>query len=243
MNLKKDMGFLRYVENSFYLRGCGARTLFMRDNTNSVDNYLVELTGPLDAAMGRVEEQLRKDDLFGINIGVTEGVILSFLVKAFKVRSILEIGTQYGYSTLWLLKNLPSQGTLVSIEKDPKHFSQSQENIKDPRCTLIHGDAKAILLENLKSSKFDLIFIDANKKAYPEYLKYAKEHINEGGLIIGDNTFMLNSVFKETTGSKVDKSLTEAMRLFNREIFSDSRFTSCILPTTEGLTVALYSSN
>lgn len=214
----------------------------MRDKTNYVDNYLVELTGPVDPAMGRIEEQLKKDDLLGINIGVTEGVILSFLVKAFNVRSILEIGTQYGYSTLWLLKNLPSHGTLVSIEKDSKHFSQAQENIKDPRCTLMHGDAKTILIEELKTAKFDLIFIDANKKAYPEYLKYAKEHINEGGLIIGDNTFMLGSVFKETTASKVDKSLTEAMRLFNKEIFTDSRFTSCILPTGEGLTVALYSN-
>lgn len=233
---------MRCEENSFYLRVCSARTLFMRDKVRSVDNYLLELAGPLEAGMERIEQQLKKDDLFGINIGVTEGVILAFLVKAFNVRSVLEIGTQYGYSTLWLLKNLPADGTLTSIEKDPQHFSQAKENIQDSRCTLMNGDAKTILLEDLKYAKFDMIFIDANKKAYPEYLKYAKEHLREGGLIVGDNTFMMNSVFKETTDSKVDKSLTEAMRLFNREIFADSRFTSCILPTNEGLTVAFYSN-
>lgn len=215
----------------------------MRDKINPIDTYLLELTGPLDASFQEVERQLKRDDLFGINIGVTEGVILAFFVAAFQVKSVLEIGTQYGYSTKWFLKNLPQDGTLITLEKNEGHFRQASENLNDPRCTIMCGDAKSILSGQLAQKKFDLIFIDANKKAYPDYLRYAKDHVTSGGLIIGDNTFMKNSVFSDAGETKVDPQLTEAMRLFNREMFSDSRFVSCIFPTTEGLTVAYLQPN
>lgn len=209
----------------------------MRADTNPIDTYLLSINAPLPSVFGQIEERLKKDDLWGINIGATEGMFLAFLVKAFRVRSILEIGTQYGYSTQWFLKNLPADGELVTLEKDPAHHETAKTHVQDTRCTLLCGDAQVLLKEKLQDRSFDLIFIDANKKAYPEYLSYAREHINSGGLIVGDNTFMMGSVFPgaQTT---VDPKLTEAMRTFNHEIFADSRFTSCIVPTAEGMTIA-----
>lgn len=215
----------------------------MREKTTSVDNYLLELGGPLTPKLLDIQSQLEEDGLLGINIGVTEGTLLAFLTKAFHVQSVLEIGTQYGYSTTWFLQNLSPSATIVSIEKNEEHFFKAKNNINDSRCQLILGDAKKILSEQLQSSAFDLVFIDANKKSYPNYLNYAKEHVNVGGLIVGDNSFLMNSVFAEPTDSKVDASLIEAMRLFNRELFSDSRFVSCIIPTTEGLTVGYKIKN
>lgn len=210
----------------------------MRKDENPIDNYVLSLTGSLlPEAFTHIESELKKDDLFGINIGVTEGVLLAFLVKAFKVRSILEIGTQYGYSTQWFLKNLAQDGTLITLEKNPDHHAKAKTLVQDGRCTFHCGDAQVILKEQLQNKTFDLIFIDANKKAYPEYLRYAREHINTGGLIIGDNTFMTGSVFADAK-TTVDPKLTEAMRTFNREIFADARFTSCIVPTAEGMTIA-----
>lgn len=210
----------------------------MRTEINPIDNYVISLQGPLPAIFTQIEDQLKADGLFGINIGITEGKFLSFLVKAFGVRSILEIGTQYGYSTQWFLKNLPQDGSLTTIEKDETHYEKAKANVQDSRCHLLCGDAQVILHEQLKDKTFDLIFIDANKKAYPEYLKYAREHVSAKGLIVGDNTFMKGSVFENAKSTGVDPKLTEAMRVFNREIFSDSRFTSCIVPTAEGMTIA-----
>lgn len=210
----------------------------MREKNTSVDDYLLHLNGELAPQLKKVEQQLAEDDLLGINIGRTEGTILSFLVQAFNVRSILEIGTQYGYSTLWFLENLPENGRLVSIEKNEVHFNKASLNIQDKRCHLICGDAQKVLFEDLANDSFDLIFIDANKKAYPRYLHYAKDHVRSGGLIIGDNTFLMNSVFESAPVlPKIDTKLVEAMREFNRNLFSDPRFVSCILPTSEGLTI------
>ena len=209
----------------------------MRDKNNLIDEYLLQLHGPLEAPWKKVEEALINDDLLGINIGVTEGLILSFLVKALNVKSVLEIGTQYGYSTLWFLKNLPVDGQLISIEKNEIHYQKATEHIQDHRCTLLKGDAQTLLQTELKEHSFDLIFIDANKKAYPQYLKYAKEHVVEGGLIVGDNTFLMNTVFQSSDPRGVDPKLIDAMREFNRDLFSDRRFVSCIFPTSEGMSI------
>lgn len=209
----------------------------MRDKHNVIDDYLLQLHGPLESQWTRVEEALKKDDLLGINIGVTEGLILSFFVKALNVKSVLEIGTQYGYSTLWFLKHLPPEGQLISIEKNEVHHQKATEHVQDPRCTLLKGDAQVLLETELKDHQFDLIFIDANKKAYPKYLKYAKEHVAEGGLIVGDNTFLMNSVFESSDVTTIDPKLVNAMREFNRDLFADTRFVSCILPTSEGMSI------
>lgn len=212
----------------------------MRDKSSRIDEYLLQLHGPLDANWTRVEEALEKDDLLGINIGLTEGLFLSFLVKALKIKTVLEIGTQYGYSTLWFLKHLAQDGRIISIEKNEIHHKKAKEHVVDERCTLLLGDAQILLQTELNEHEFDLIFIDANKKAYPQYLAYAKEHVSKGGLIVGDNTFLMNSVFADSSGEqRIDPKLTKAMREFNKELFSDSRFVSCIVPTTEGMTIGL----
>lgn len=209
----------------------------MRDKQRLIDEYIKELNGPPGPAFVEIERQLKQDGIYGINIGITEGTLLAFLVRAFKVKSILEVGTQYGYSTMWFLKNLPQDGKLVTLEKNQVHYEQARQNIKDPRCTLLCGDARILMAGTLEDQTFDLIFIDANKKAYPDYLSFAKDHVNPGGLIIGDNTFMKDSVFPGAIESKVDTALTKAMRTFNQEIFNDKRFESCIVPTGEGLTI------
>lgn len=209
----------------------------MRDKNNVIDDYLLQLHGPLESQFTDVEEALKKDNLLGINIGLTEGLILAFFVKALNIKSVLEIGTQYGYSTLWFLKNLPQDGRLVSIEKNEVHHKKATEHVQDSRCTLLKGDAQVLLETDLRNHQFDLIFIDANKKAYPKYLQYAKEHVAEGGLIVGDNTFLMNSVFASSAMATVDPKLVSAMREFNRDLFADSRFVSCILPTSEGMSI------
>jgi predicted O-methyltransferase YrrM len=209
----------------------------MRKNTNPVDAYVKSLLGEqLPSQIPAIESQLIKDDLLGINIGFTEAAILTFLIKSLKVETILEIGTQYGYSTTWMLEALPPHGRIISLEKDEKHHHQAQKNIQDGRCELLFGDAREILQTRLQNQQFDMVFIDANKKAYPDYLTYACDHVKKGGIVVGDNTFLFGAVF-EAPDVVQKNAMASAMHKFNQTLFADTRFVSCILPTVEGLTV------
>ncbi len=210
----------------------------MRSSNDLLSNYLQSLQRPCSPTLSAIEKQLRADDKWGINIGSVEGQNLQFLIKTHRVRNILEIGTQYGYSTQWMLEALPSEGTLTSLEKDPEHHRQASTFIQDPRARFLLGDARE-LLKTLGSQNYDLIFIDANKKAYPEYLAWAETHVSSGGLIIGDNTFLFGEVFYNDAPEGSQRGLWQAMRLFNERLMQNPQFEACIVPTAEGLTVAV----
>lgn len=210
----------------------------MRSSNDLISNYIQSLQKPRSRALLAIEEQLRQDDKWGINIGAIEGQILQFLIQSHGVRSVLEIGTQYGYSTQWMLEALPAEGRLISLEKDPEHHRWASSFIKDSRAQFLLGDARD-LLKSLGAEKFDLIFIDANKKAYPEYLAWAEHHVASRGLIVGDNTFLFGEVFQNEAPEGSQRGLWQAMRLFNERLLQNPDFNACILPTAEGLTVAV----
>lgn len=210
----------------------------MRSSNDLISQYVESLQRPRSQVLQTIEKQLRQDDKWGINIGPVEGQILQFLIKTHRLRHVLEIGTQYGYSTQWMLEALPAQGTLISLEKDPEHHRLASSFVQDARARLLLGDARE-LLKTLDAQKFDLIFIDANKKAYPEYLAWAESHVSSGGLIIGDNTFLFGDVFHSEAPEGSQRGLWQAMRLFNERLLQNPEFEACIVPTAEGLTVAV----
>jgi predicted O-methyltransferase YrrM len=139
----------------------------MRSSNDIIAQYVESLNAPRSKELLAIAERLKKDGKWGINIGAVEAAILQFLIKSHGVKNILEIGTQYGYSTQWMLEALPSDGTIVSLEKDPDHHQVAKTLITDERVTFLLGDAE-VTLNQLNSKAFDLIFIDANKKSYPE---------------------------------------------------------------------------
>jgi predicted O-methyltransferase YrrM len=209
----------------------------MRSSKDPINQYVESLTPPLSPTLLKIAGQLQIDQKWGINIGASEGRILQFFISSFQVKKILEIGTQYGYSTQWMLEALPSDGTLTTLEKDPLHYQMAQSFIQDPRCQFLLGDARQ-LLSTLESETYDLIFIDANKKAYPDYLEWSEKHLRVGGLIIGDNTFLSGKVFAEEQAGPQQVGMQNAMRLFNERLMKNSSMKACIIPTAEGLTVA-----
>lgn len=202
-----------------------------------LDQYLRDLVEPETPALQNITDQLKKDEKWGINIGIVEGQILQWLIHALRVKTVVEIGTQYGFSTQKMLQALPGDGKIISIEKDLEHYKRAQELNKDGRVQFLLGDAVPIL-ESL-TGDFDLIFIDANKNAYVTYLDWAMNHVKPGGLIIGDNTFLFGQVFKNQPPEDKSEKMWATMREFNRRLFSDGRFATCIIPTQEGLTIGL----
>ena len=109
-------------------------------------------------------------------------------------KTVIEIGTLVGYSTIWIARALPAGGRVISFERDEKVAAVARENISKSdvanRIEIIVGDAHEKLKDIKNRGPFDAMFIDAEKGGYCKYLDWAEKNIRSGGLILADNTFM-----------------------------------------------------
>jgi predicted O-methyltransferase YrrM len=203
--------------------------------------YVDSLYAPEDAGLLAIRERLISADRWGVNIGANEGKILQLLMKLVNATRVVEIGTLFGYSGVWIARALPSNGRLFTIERDHDCVKMAKKAFEEcgvaDRVTLIEGDA----LEALRDLQgpFDLIFIDANKQAYPQYLDWAALNVRRGGLIVADNTLLGGHVAEDEKPEPLSRAQYTNMRAFNEAIANDSRFFGTIFPTDEGLTVAI----
>jgi predicted O-methyltransferase YrrM len=174
----------------------------------------------------------------GISVAPEVGRLLEVLARLCGARRIVEIGAFSGYSALWLARALPPDGSVVSIEKDPARAAAARTHTAhDPRITVIEGDALKVLPEI--SGPFDLAFIDADKLNYARYLDWAEANVRRGGLIIGDNTFLSDAVWRDDAIERVRPTARAAMREFNQRLADRARYASVMLDTPQGLTVGL----
>ncbi|STR39490.1 O-methyltransferase [Klebsiella michiganensis] len=106
-------------------------------------------------------------------------------------RRILEIGTLGGYSTIWMARELPADGELLTLEADAHHAAVARENLRlagvDDRVAVLEGPALTSLETLGERLPFDLIFIDADKPNNPHYLRWALRYSRPGTVIVGDN--------------------------------------------------------
>ncbi|MCV3769340.1 MAG: O-methyltransferase [Wolbachia pipientis] len=178
-----------------------------------------------------------------IQISAEEGKLLSFFIKIHKVKNVIEIGTLYGYSSICMAQALPEYGHIYTIENNLEHSSVAKANFNafnlNSKITLMEGDASEKLNELSAQAPFDMIFIDANKVDYPKYLDWAEIYIKQDGLIIADNTLLFNTVFLESAPKKKSEKLWYAMREFNYRLSNKKKYYSVLIPTDEGMTVAL----
>jgi predicted O-methyltransferase YrrM len=143
-----------------------------------------------------LEESLRAAQRAGIpdiQVAPLQGRLLELLARIQGARAILELGTLAGYSTIFLARGMADGGRLATLEVEPTHADVARENIARAgladRVDLRVGPALDTLpaLEREGAGPFDLIFIDADKSAYPEYLEWALRLARPGTLIVGDN--------------------------------------------------------
>ncbi|QOD38728.1 O-methyltransferase [Candidatus Wolbachia massiliensis] len=178
-----------------------------------------------------------------IQISPEEGKLLSFLIKIHKVKSIIEVGTLYGYSSICMAKALPECGYIYTIENDPEHSKIARKNFStfnlNNKITLVEGNALEKLNELSAKAPFDMIFIDADKGSYSKYLDWAESHIKQDGLIVADNTLLFDTVFLELPPKEVSEKSWHSMREFNYRLSDEKKYYSILIPTDEGMTVAL----
>ena len=168
--------------------------------------------------------------------GHLQGKILEFISILKKPSSILELGTFTGYSTICLAKGLKSDGKITTIEINDelqdiifKYFKKA--GIID-KVNVIFDDALNVI-PNL-NDKFDLVFIDADKKHYPEYYKLVFDKVNPEGLIIIDNIFWNGKIFEQPTPKD---TYTQGVLKLNNLIKNDTRVEKLTLPVRDGLMI------
>ncbi len=142
---------------------------------------------PADTVMREIEEMGKKS--FIPSIGPVKGKILAEVVQKLKPRKILEVGALYGYSAILIAKNSPANAEITTVEKDPEHARMTEQNVERARLEdqikVIQGDAMEILSK--LPGPFDLVFLDAEKTQYLDYLKAVEEKLHQGSVVVADN--------------------------------------------------------
>ena len=192
--------------------------------------------------------------------GHVQGRVLSMLSKMIRPKRILELGTFTGYSALCLAEGLAEDGRLITIEHNDEMEDAIRRNLSlsplGEKIELVIGDAKEWLGKlkgergklkgergKLKGERgevkgeelFDLVFIDADKKEYCDYLDLVLPLMNAGGWILADNTLWDGHIIDPAYDK--DKQ-TVALRAFNDKVAKDERLEKVILPLRDGLTVS-----
>lgn len=223
----------------------------MSDETwAAVDDYITALFGASDPVLEAALRDSAAAGLPEIAVSPAQGQLLHLLARLQGARRILEIGTLGGYSTIWLARALPPDGTLLTLEADPRHAEVARSNVARAgmadQVTVRVGRAQDTLPQLVAegTESFDLIFIDADKESYPLYLTWTLRLAKPGTLIIADNVVRGGRIVD--AGSE-DANVRGARR-FNEMVAADPRLSATIVQTVgskgyDGLAIALVTES
>jgi predicted O-methyltransferase YrrM len=217
---------------------------------SAVDRYLVEQLLPADPALEAALAASTAAGLPAINVAPNQGKLLHLLARAVGARTILEVGTLGGYSTIWLGRALPSEGRLVTLEIEPKHAAVARDNLARAglaeRVEVRLGPALETLprLEAEGAGPFDFVFIDADKPGNPDYFRWAVRLARRGTLIIVDNVIRKGAIID--AGS--DDPRVQGVRRLNEVIAAEPRVSATSVQTVgskghDGFTLAVVTAD
>ena len=194
---------------------------------------------PLPPALAAIEVAAEPDGIPIVNRDA--GRVLSVLAAG--RRRIVEVGTAYGFSTLWLALGQPADGTIVTIDPDRSRTELArgwwrEAGIPDARITVVSAPALDAFAADdpALAGPFDLAFIDAIKQEYAAYLEAIVPRLAPNALVVADNVLWSGRVAgaNQTTGDE----RTDALRAFDTALLADPRFDATILPVGDGLLIA-----
>ena len=175
-------------------------------------------------------------DVKRMQVATSQCHFLHLIIKTSNIRNVLEIGTFTGLSALSIALALPDDGKLIALDKDKETNKIAESFFKKANLNnKIQTIVKPALdsLDELKNSKFDMVFIDADKMNYKEYYERSLKLLDKGGLIIVDNVLWHGEVADE---DNLDK-FTVNIRDFNTYVANDKRVEQIIVPLGDGMTV------
>jgi predicted O-methyltransferase YrrM len=208
--------------------------------TPAMRDYVVQVFGGDDEHLRALARDADAAGYPAIAISPFDGLVLQWLVRLVGAKRAVEIGTLGGYSTLWIARALPAGGRLDSFELDPERADFARRHVAaaaPPADVHVHAGPA---LENLSRvpGPVDFVFIDADKANYPNYLAWSAANLRAGGLVALDNAFAWGGLADPSVlGDRSGDAL--AMRAVVDAIAHDPRWRGTMIPTNEGLAVAV----
>ncbi|GAC1423647.1 MAG: O-methyltransferase [Ktedonobacteraceae bacterium] len=212
---------------------------------HSIEQSITHLFAAEDEGLQYALTAAKAAGLPPIQISPIQGKFLQLLATMCHARNILEIGSLAGYSGIWLARALPVGGRLLTLEIDPKHA----DIVRNAFATAGVGDrtevrvGKALdTLPTLTSeAPFDLVFIDADKPPYPQYLEWALRFTRPGSIIVADNTIRNGDRLRDP--AQLTSETEKAVAQYNRNVAQNPRLQSLAFAMdddyTDGFTVAV----
>ncbi len=172
-------------------------------------------------------------------IGPAGGATLRFIAAAINAKTVVEIGTGCGTSGIWLLRGMRPDAVLTSVDAEPEHQRLARKAFTEAgfaanRYRLISGKALDVL-PRLTDGAYDMVFCDADKQEYPDYLAAALRLLRAGGVVAFDNALSGGRVADPSWTDPV----TEAIREVGEQVRQDERLVPVLLPVGDGLLAAV----
>jgi len=199
-----------------------------------VDDYLYSMLPKRDPVLAEME------DYAGVHsipiVGPAVGRVLQQLAMMIGAKTVFELGSAIGYSTIWWAQAVGEKGRVIYTDGDRKNAERARAYFAQAgvsnRIAVHTGDALEFLSE--QKQEFDIIFNDVDKEDYPRVLRLVPPRLRKGGFFITDNVLWSGRV----TGKNPDAT-TKAILEFNRNLYDSNDFYTTILPLRDGLAVAI----
>ncbi len=200
-------------------------------------DYVSELFARDDATLRYVRQQTAARGLPQISLAPNEAKLLQVLVRLAGAARVVEVGTLAGYSGICIARALPDHGQLFTIEVSSLHAEVAREHFERAgladRVTVMQGAGVDVLPKLAADAPYDLMFIDADKGNYHNYLAWAAENLKIGGAVVADNAFWGGNIFDPKTEDD------HAMVAFNRMLAEHPQFDSTIIEVGDGVAVGV----
>ena len=199
-----------------------------------VDDYLYSMLPKCDEVLAEMEEYASEHNVPIVGPAVAR--VLQQLGLMIQAKSVFELGSAIGYSTIWWAQAVGEQGRVIYTDGDPKNAERARRYFDragvSKRIAIHTGDALEFLSE--QKQEFDVIFNDVDKEYYPRVLRLVSPRLRKGGLFITDNVLWSGRVAQKNPDAE-----TKAILEFNRLLYQSQDFYTTILPIRDGVAVAL----
>ena len=200
-----------------------------------VDDYLYSMLPARDEVLVEMEQYATEHNI--PIVGPAVAGVLQQLALTINARTVFELGSAIGYSTIWWAQAVGDTGRVIYTDSDSKNVERARRYFARAGVTkqieLHTGDALEVLSE--QKEQFDIIFNDVDKEDYPRVLRLVAPRLRKGGLFVTDNVLWSGRVAEKNPKDAHTKAILE----FNRKLYDSKEFYTTILPIRDGLAVAL----
>jgi predicted O-methyltransferase YrrM len=202
---------------------------------DALEQYLSEHYWSEDDLLREVRSDIEQRGP-AIQVSAEAGRLLALLVRAAGATRVLEVGTLFGYSGIWMARELPPHGHMDTIELEQMHADAAEhwfERAGLADRVTVHRGAGGDVLPKL-AGPYDVAFIDADKRGYPEYLRLSLERLRPGGIVIADNAIHRGQIAQP--GGSAD---VEGIRRMHDLMAGDANLVATTVPVGDGLAIAV----